>query len=409
MTSLHLAKLHATGNDFLVRLALGADDGYLAPETVAFLCDRRLGVGADGLITVGAGDAEQGFDCTMRLQNADGGDAEMSGNGIRCLAWVAARAGLGTEQELIVDTAAGRRVVSLIRDAGGEVVEADVDMGPVTLGDEDVEIVLDGVEYWGDVANVGNPHLVCFVDRSRGGSGRVARAAHRARRAVPRPHERRVHPGAPAGRDRHAGLGAGRRRDAVVRHRRVRGHRGGAPPRASSTTSSGSGARRRAAGRRSARRCGWAVRSNTCSTSRSTCGSNPARSRPRDRADPRHIKAGSAGVSPRPRSISVASASAPSSSAPPTAPPRSKKRRRRSKSSRCSPTPRAPSPCTPELQRRRTPDPATYIGKGKADELRDARRGLDIDVVIFDDELTPAAATQPREALRGRRRRSRRA
>ncbi|HEV7525625.1 MAG TPA: diaminopimelate epimerase [Acidimicrobiia bacterium] len=163
MTSLHLAKLQATGNDFLVRLALDDATLPLAPETVARLCDRHLGIGADGLITIGPGDAGPGVDCTMRLQNADGSDAEMSGNGIRCLAWVTARAGLGTERELVVDTAAGRRVVSLTRDGSGTVVAADVDMGAVTLGDEDIEITIDGVEYWGDVANVGNPHLVCFV------------------------------------------------------------------------------------------------------------------------------------------------------------------------------------------------------------------------------------------------------
>jgi diaminopimelate epimerase len=163
MTTLHLAKLHATGNDFLVRLALEPDAGALAPEAVAHLCDRRRGIGADGLITIGPAAAGDAFDCTMRLQNADGGDAEMSGNGIRCLAWVAARAGLGREHELTVQTAAGIRVVSLIRDAAHNVVAADVDMGVVTLGEEDVEIVLDGTEYWGDIANVGNPHLVCFV------------------------------------------------------------------------------------------------------------------------------------------------------------------------------------------------------------------------------------------------------
>jgi diaminopimelate epimerase len=163
MTLLHLAKLHATGNDFLVRLALDADTPRLAPEAVAHLCDRHRGIGADGLITIGPGDRAASVDCTMTLQNADGGDAEMSGNGIRCLAWVAARAGLGTETELIVDTAAGRRAIALTRDASGAVIAADVDMGAVTLGDEDLEITIDGAEYFGDVANVGNPHLVCFV------------------------------------------------------------------------------------------------------------------------------------------------------------------------------------------------------------------------------------------------------
>jgi diaminopimelate epimerase len=163
MNLLHFAKLHATGNDFLVRLALDGEARALAPEAAARLCDRHRGIGADGLITIGPGDAGRGVDCTMRLQNADGGDAEMSGNGIRCLAWVAAHAGLGTARELVVGTAAGRRVVALTRDAGGEVIAADVDMGRVTLGDEDVCVTVDGVEYWGDTANVGNPHLVCFV------------------------------------------------------------------------------------------------------------------------------------------------------------------------------------------------------------------------------------------------------
>jgi diaminopimelate epimerase len=163
MTLLHLAKLHATGNDFLVRLALDDDTRPLAPATAAQLCDRHRGIGADGLITIGPGDPGRGADCTMTLQNADGGEAEMSGNGIRCLAWVAARAGLGTADEMMVDTAAGRRAVALSRDASGDVIAADVDMGPVTLGEEDVCVTVDGVEYWGDTANVGNPHLVCFV------------------------------------------------------------------------------------------------------------------------------------------------------------------------------------------------------------------------------------------------------
>ena len=162
MTLLHLSKLHATGNDFLVRLALDATTPRLAAATVAELCDRHRGIGADGLITIGSA-ATAGADCTMTLQNADGGEAEMSGNGVRCLAWVAARAGLGTTDTLTVQTGGGRRVLSLTRDAAGDVRAADVDMGPVTLGEEDVEITVDGVEYFGDVASVGNPHLVCFV------------------------------------------------------------------------------------------------------------------------------------------------------------------------------------------------------------------------------------------------------
>jgi diaminopimelate epimerase len=109
----------------------------------------------------------------MTLVNADGGAAEMSGNGIRCLAWVAARAGLARGDELAVETAAGRRRVELER-AGGSVVAAEVDMGPVTFEPAripvavddpfDLEAVADGVFYRGDAAGMGNPHLVLFVD-----------------------------------------------------------------------------------------------------------------------------------------------------------------------------------------------------------------------------------------------------
>ena len=162
MTKLHLAKLHATGNDFLVRLALDGDTGALPPATVAALCDRHRGVGADGLITIVA--PSDGADCTMVLQNADGGIAEMTGNGIRCLAWVAARAGLGTRDALVVDTAGGRREVALTRDDLGNVIAAEVDMGTVTFGDTDVAVSAGNATYTADIANIGNPHVVCFVD-----------------------------------------------------------------------------------------------------------------------------------------------------------------------------------------------------------------------------------------------------
>jgi diaminopimelate epimerase len=169
---IRLAKLHATGNDFLVWSAPDAD--ALPAEVEAFaraVCDRHTGVGADGLIllTLGA----DGADATMTLHNADGHVAEMSGNGVRCLAWVAARDGF-TSDRLVVDTGGGRREVDLDRTADGTVVAATVDMGPVTF--EPAEIPLDapsafdltaeyhGTEYHGDAAGMGNPHLVLFVD-----------------------------------------------------------------------------------------------------------------------------------------------------------------------------------------------------------------------------------------------------
>jgi diaminopimelate epimerase len=162
MMNLRLAKLHATGNDFLVRVALETLASAIDADDVAALCDRHTGIGADGLITVGLG--SNGADCSMLLQNADGGVAEMSGNGIRCLAWVAAAEKLGADAELVVDTGGGRRTVRLERDGEGEVIGADVDMGPVRFDETAVTITVHGVDYEGDVANVGNPHFVTFVE-----------------------------------------------------------------------------------------------------------------------------------------------------------------------------------------------------------------------------------------------------
>ncbi len=168
---IRLEKLHATGNDFLVWPALGPDAVRPTAALAAALCDRRTGVGADGLMVLGAG--HDGADATMTLFNADGSVAEMSGNGIRCLAAVAAAAGLGSDT-LVVDTGGGRRTLELDRDASGAVTFATVDMGPVTFEPGDIpldapsafglEAEVGGVTYRGDAAGMGNPHFVVFVE-----------------------------------------------------------------------------------------------------------------------------------------------------------------------------------------------------------------------------------------------------
>ena len=175
MTAVRLSKLHATGNDFLVWSWLGpeASEYSVTSEQARALCDRHTGIGADGLIVVKPGN--DGADAEMNLFNADGGPAEMSGNGMRTLAWVAARDGLGANGTLVVDTDAGRRQVELTRDPStGEVTYAIVDMGPVTWDPAQIPVSLDspfgvtadfhGTHYEGDAAGMGNPHLVLFVD-----------------------------------------------------------------------------------------------------------------------------------------------------------------------------------------------------------------------------------------------------
>jgi diaminopimelate epimerase len=175
MTAVRLSKLHATGNDFLVWSWLGSDASECSvhSEQARALCDRHTGVGADGLIVVKRGD--NGADAEMLLFNADGGIAEMSGNGMRALAWVAARDGLGADGTLVVDTGGGRRQVELTCEPSTGVIRAaTVDMGPVTFDPATIPVAVDspfgitadfhGTHYEGDAAGMGNPHLVLFVD-----------------------------------------------------------------------------------------------------------------------------------------------------------------------------------------------------------------------------------------------------
>jgi diaminopimelate epimerase len=163
MTS--FSKLHATGNDFLVTTS------PVAAGDVVALCDRFTGVGADGVLVLTPG--TDGADATMTLTNADGSIAEMSGNGARCLAWAARRAGMGSSDRLVVDTGGGRRTLDLTLDASGDVVHAVCDMGPVTFDPalvpvtdatgEGVTAEVDGQAFRGDAAGIGNPHWVIEV------------------------------------------------------------------------------------------------------------------------------------------------------------------------------------------------------------------------------------------------------
>lgn len=169
MSRLRLTKLEATGNDFLVLVDL--DDAVeLAAEQVMLLCDRDAGPGADGLIRILSG--RDGADLTMELTNADGGRAEMSGNGVRCVAAIAVRDDLvdGTRFRLATD--AGVKTVEYAETAEGS--WARVDMGPATFEPSEipleasspfgVEADVDSVHYEGDAAGMGNPHWVLFVD-----------------------------------------------------------------------------------------------------------------------------------------------------------------------------------------------------------------------------------------------------
>src|SRR5688572_26703995 len=153
---MRLTKHHGLGNDFLVLLDL-AGHHPVTPEIAVALCDRRTGLGADGLlrVTAGTGDA----DVTMELLNADGSSAEMSGNGIRCLAQAVFLAGMAPPPLLTVSTDAGLRTVHQESTANPRQHRMSVDVGQAKVVGTEPEWVEDGVLDAARV-DVGNPHIV---------------------------------------------------------------------------------------------------------------------------------------------------------------------------------------------------------------------------------------------------------
>jgi diaminopimelate epimerase len=156
--TLHLTKHHGAGNDFLVML--DHDDARpLTSAQVRILCDRHRGLGADGVLRVMSG--RDGAALTMDLRNADGGCAEMSGNGIRCAVQAAVDAGWVDPGPVTVATDGGLRLVEYRHQDRGGLGFARVDMGRVTLGAELPHDIAPDVKFARTVG-MGNPHIVLF-------------------------------------------------------------------------------------------------------------------------------------------------------------------------------------------------------------------------------------------------------
>jgi diaminopimelate epimerase len=144
-----LQKWHGAGNDFLIDVAEHDAASWWNPQRARAACARATGVGADGLIV-----ATLGTPVAMVLYNADGSIAEMSGNGIRCMAAAVRRATGAQWSSLEVATEAGVRTVTIELD--GDAGYGGVAMGAVSFGAH-----LEGAL---GVANVGNPHVVVLDD-----------------------------------------------------------------------------------------------------------------------------------------------------------------------------------------------------------------------------------------------------
>jgi diaminopimelate epimerase len=152
-------KYHGLGNDFVVVEACE----LMSAERAVRLCDRRRGVGADGVLSVLPPRA--GGAAYMHIYNSDGSVPEMCGNGARCVVrHLAERRGLGGE--LVLETDAGPKRCIVHRGAGGAFESVSIEMGPARyIGEEAFE--LGGERLLGHRVSMGNPHAVFFGEASR--------------------------------------------------------------------------------------------------------------------------------------------------------------------------------------------------------------------------------------------------
>jgi diaminopimelate epimerase len=171
---MQFAKLHGTGNDFVAIDVRGLERnwGALARE----ICDRHFGIGADGLLTA---DTSDRADVRMRIFNADGSEAEMSGNGMRCLVRFATDEGIAAphDGELTVETAAGVSRV-IVNASGGKVIAVRQNMGPPRLDPREIPLAIEAPPPITELpieagahrirvtpVSMGNPHAVQFQDQ----------------------------------------------------------------------------------------------------------------------------------------------------------------------------------------------------------------------------------------------------
>jgi diaminopimelate epimerase len=156
------AKAHACGNDFLI-VTEDAAAGHDWPDLTRRLCERNTGIGADGIEFFAWTGSRSG---RIRLHNADGSVAEISGNGTRCVAaWMSAMAGVNAGEELRIETDAGLRVcrINAVNTGGGYSVDVTTGMGIPAAAPKTV-VLGDGRSITGVAVSTGNPHFVITVD-----------------------------------------------------------------------------------------------------------------------------------------------------------------------------------------------------------------------------------------------------
>ena len=164
-------KLHGCGNGYIY-VNLFEETLENPAEMAIKVSDHHFGIGSDGLITIGPSEVA---DFTMHIYNADGSEAEMCGNGVRCVGKYVYDHGLTDKTEVSVETGAGIKYLSLNVE-NGKVATVRVDMGEPIFDPKQVPVhaetnpviqepIMVGDKEWKmTCVSMGNPHAVVFVD-----------------------------------------------------------------------------------------------------------------------------------------------------------------------------------------------------------------------------------------------------
>jgi len=163
-------KMHGAGNDYvyldLIKHPLQVDFRDLAEK----ISDRHFGVGGDGLVLIMGSDVAE---FRMRMFNADGSEAEMCGNAIRCVGKYLHDSGYTGKTEISIETLGGVKHLEIVKkDPAGKARMLRVDMGEPVLNGRDIPVAVEknpvvGIEvqgHRGTAVSMGNPHFVLFVD-----------------------------------------------------------------------------------------------------------------------------------------------------------------------------------------------------------------------------------------------------
>ena len=163
MKTIPFIKLHGLGNDYVYIDCFPKDTAAIISKTnlaalACFVSDRHFGIGSDGLVLILPSKVA---DARMRIFNADGSEAEMCGNAIRCVAKYMYESDLCRNVHMEIETLAGIRSLSLHVD-NEKVDQVTVNMGKPVIQPDSIQSGMDPIGY--TAVNMGNPHAVFFRD-----------------------------------------------------------------------------------------------------------------------------------------------------------------------------------------------------------------------------------------------------